>query len=154
MSLDELYAFIRRHRYAVVATVSPDQRPHGATVGIALTDAGDVIFDTLATTQKVATLRANAAIALTIGSLEPNALITVQYEGEAIFPTGAALAETRAAYLRAFPDGEARLSWPGILHTRVRPRRVRYSSFATDPATMHEFRWDIEGRPVPGSHLS
>ena len=55
MSLEELYTFIRRHRYAVVATVSPAQRPHGATVGIALTDAGEVIFDTLLRHRKQST---------------------------------------------------------------------------------------------------
>jgi hypothetical protein len=34
-SLEALHAFMRRHRYAVVATASPDQRPREATAGVA-----------------------------------------------------------------------------------------------------------------------
>ena len=149
MSLDEILSFMRSHRYAVASTVDAGGRPQAATVGIVVTGAGDVIFDTLASTRKAGNLRRNPSIALTFGGLDAAASTTVQYEGEVTFPVGAELDETRAAYLQVFPDGRERLSWPGILHLRVRPRWLRYSSFATDPPTVHELTWDADGSPRP-----
>lgn len=145
MELGEVFAFMRQHRYGVVASVSADGRPSAATVGIVVTDTGDVIFDTVETTRKAEHLRRNPAIAITVGSLEADASTTVQYEGIATFPEGADLEATRAAYLGVFPDGAARLHWPGIVHVRVRPRWIRYSTFATDPPRVHEFRLAGEG---------
>jgi hypothetical protein len=41
-------------------------------------------------------------------------------------------------YFRVFPDGRDRLSWPNLIHLRVRPRWIRYSDFAVDPPLIVE----------------
>ncbi len=139
MELSDVWAFVRRYRYAVAATTRGPAHPQAAVVGIAMTTTGELIFDTLADSRKVWNLRRHPTIAFVIGSLEPHATTTVQYEGTATFPTGAELVETQEEYCRVFPDGRSRLALPAILHVRVRPRWIRYSDFATDPPDIHEF---------------
>ena len=67
MTRAELYAFLRKHRLAVINTIGPTS-PQAAVIGIAVTDALDIIFDTLTTScnspsaqsQTTAVLRPNA----------------------------------------------------------------------------------------------
>jgi hypothetical protein len=37
-----------------------------------------------------------------------------------------------------FPDGRERLTWPGLIHVRVRPRWLRYSDFSSTPPLIVE----------------
>jgi hypothetical protein len=37
-----------------------------------------------------------------------------------------------------FPDGRERLTWPGLIHVRVRPRWLRYSDFSSNPPLIVE----------------
>lgn len=67
MKHDELIRFLRRHNLAVQATVAPSGAPQSAVVGVAISDALEIVFDTLATTRKYANLRADPRIALVIG---------------------------------------------------------------------------------------
>jgi pyridoxine/pyridoxamine 5'-phosphate oxidase len=123
---DELLAFLRRHRLAVVATVSASGGPQAAVVGIAVTDALELVFDTLGSTRKAANLRGGGRIALVIGWDEEQ---TVQLEGVADEPTGTELAVLQRRYFEQFPDGPSRLAWAGITYFRVRPTWIRYSDF-------------------------
>lgn len=134
MDRAELLSFLRRHRLAVQASVAADGAPQAAVIGVAVTDALELVFDTLATTRKHANLRADDRIALVVGWDE----VTAQIEGRADFPEGDELARIRALYLEAFPDGHDRLAWPGICHVRVRPRWVRVSDFRVDPPRIVE----------------
>ena len=68
---------------------------------------------------------------------------TAQIEGLADFPDGRELERIRDVYFQAYPDGRDRLAWPGITHVRVRPRWIRYSDFAQQPA----FDLRIRGGP-------
>jgi pyridoxine/pyridoxamine 5'-phosphate oxidase len=122
----ELVAFIRRHRWAVVSTVSPAGAPQAAVVGIAVSDAFELVFDTLGTTRKAANLRHDPRVAVVIGWDEEQ---TVQIDGLADEPAGAALEDLQRVYFAAFPDGPTRLAWPGITYVRVRPTWVRFSDF-------------------------
>ncbi len=130
MTRRELVSFLRKYRLAVQASVTPAGAPQAAVVGFAVSDALEIVFDTVTTSRKYANLRADPRIALVIGWEHE---ITAQIEGVADFPTGDELERVRACYFAAYPDGRDRLAWPDITHVRVRPNWVRYSDFAQDP---------------------
>lgn len=135
MTRDELIRFLRQHKIAVQATVATDGAPQAAVVGVAVSDALEIVFDTLETTRKYANLRADPRIALVIGRDET----TAQIEGIADFPTGQELDRIRECYFVTYPDGRDRLAWPGITHVRVRPTWARYSDFTREPPRIVEF---------------
>ena len=134
-----LLAFLRQHRLAVQASVSDASAAQAAVVGFAVTDAFEIIFDTLASTRKMQNLRRNPRIALVIGGVVDGSERTVQYEGIADEPTGAELERAKTAYYEVFPDGPNRLSWPGLTYVRVRPTWIRYSDFGASPPEVVEF---------------
>ncbi len=106
--------------------MSPSGAPQAAVVGFAVTDAFEVVFDTLGTTRKMIHLRRDPRIALVVGwDEEP----TVQLEGVAGEPTGEERARLKAVYLARFPDGVEREAWPDITCVRVRATWARYSDF-------------------------
>jgi general stress protein 26 len=125
----ELLAFLRGPRYAVEASVTSAGQPQAAIMGIVVTDAFEILFDTLGSTRKMANLRANPRIALAIGSLAEGDGRGAQVEGLADEPRGAELARLQELYFAKFPEGRARLSWPGITYVRVRPAWLRYSDY-------------------------
>jgi Pyridoxamine 5'-phosphate oxidase len=136
----ELLAFLRRYRVAVEASVSSSVAPQAAIVGIAVGEDFEVVFDTVETTRKAQNLRQNPRIALVLGGWGAGEEQTVQYEGVADEPSGAELERVRELYFSAYPDGRERLSWPGLIHVRVRPSWLRYSDFAQSPPKIVEFR--------------
>ncbi len=139
MNRAELLAFLRSPRYAVEASVTPAGQPQAAIMGIVVTDAFEIVFDTLGTTRKMTNLRANPRIALAIGNLAEGDGRGVQLEGVADEPKGEELARLQASYFAKFPDGRARLLWPSLTFVRVRPTWLRYSDFRTTPPTIVEF---------------
>ncbi|HEU5478456.1 MAG TPA: pyridoxamine 5'-phosphate oxidase family protein [Candidatus Tumulicola sp.] len=139
MTTAELLAFMRGNKLAVQASVSTTNAAQAAVVGIAVTDALEVVFDTLDSTRKVANLRTNPQLAFVIGGPVPGDERTVQYEGVADEPTGPELERIRAAYFSAWPDGRSRANWPGLIYVRVRPTWIRYSDFNQHPPLVVEF---------------
>ena len=139
MTARELLTFMRTHRVAVQASVTPAAAPQAAVVGIAITDRFEVVFDTLGSSRKAHNLRANPSIALVMGGLLPGDERTVQYEGVADEPDGAERERLTEAYYGVYPDGRDRLSWPGLTYFRVRPRWIRYSDFGQVPPLIAEF---------------
>jgi len=126
---DQVVTFLRKHKVAVVATVAPDGQPQAAVVGIATSDELEIIFDTVEASRKFQNLSFEPRVAVVVGW---DAFVTVQIDGDADFPVREELERIRACYFATYPDGRARLSWPGITHTRVRPRWLRYSDFTHD----------------------
>jgi hypothetical protein len=122
----EMLQFIRRHRYAVQASTAANGAPQAAVVGIAVTDAAEVVFDTLGTSRKAQNLRREPRIALVVGWDEEQ---TLQLAGVADEPTGDELLRLKRVYLAAFPDGVEREQWPDITYVRVRVTWARYSDF-------------------------
>jgi general stress protein 26 len=118
--------FVRRHRYAVQASVATDGAPQAAVVGIAVSDALEVVFDTLGTSRKAKNLRHEPRMALVVGWDEEQ---TLQLEGVADEPSGDELQRLKRVYLAAFPDGAEREQWPDITYVRVRVTWARYSDF-------------------------
>lgn len=135
MTRDDLLLFLRRHTYVVQASTGPGGAPQAAVIGVAVTDALEIVFDTLDSTRKCANLRRDPRIALVVGWDEAQ---TVQLEGLADEPTGAELARVKAVYLARFPDGHERERWPGITYFRVRPTWIRYSDFRQPEAAVVE----------------
>lgn len=123
---DELYAFLSRQRYAVVATAHADGATESALVGIGVSPALEICFDTLGDTRKARNLRRDPRVSLVIGWENEQ---SIQLEGIADEPKGEALAALKTVYFAAWPDGPTRESWPGITWFRVRPRWIRFSDF-------------------------
>jgi pyridoxine/pyridoxamine 5'-phosphate oxidase len=142
MTRPELVAVLRRYNLAVQASVTPTGAPQAAVVGFAVTDALEIVFDTVASSRKYRNLRDDPRVALVIGWEHE---ITVQIEGVADVPVGEELERLRACYFGAYPDGRERLAWLGITHFRVRPIWVRYSDFTQNPPRIVELSADELG---------
>jgi hypothetical protein len=69
-------------------------------VGFAVSDALEIVFDTVDTTRKHGNLRADSRIALVIGWDDA---ITAQIERVVDFPAGAELDSIRECYFVAYP---------------------------------------------------
>jgi pyridoxine/pyridoxamine 5'-phosphate oxidase len=130
MTLEEIFDIARSKRYLVVSTVNESGAPEAALMGFALTQANEVVFDTLSTSRKAVNLARNPAAALVIGWDEN---VSLQIEGVARRPVGDDLASAKAAYFREWPDGRVRENWPNIAYVVVRPKWIRYSNYSGAP---------------------
>jgi Pyridoxamine 5'-phosphate oxidase len=139
MTSRDLLDFLRGQRLAVQASVSAAGVPQAAVVGIAVSHRFEIVFDTLASTRKAQNLRTHDRIALVVGGLVAGDERTAQIEGVADEPSGADLERLKTVYYGAYPDGPARLSWPGLIYVRVRPTWVRFSDFNRNPPEIVEF---------------
>jgi hypothetical protein len=135
----ELLDYMRAHRLAVVSSIGPAGEPQAALVGIAVSSACDVIFDTLTDSRKHANLLRDPRASLVFtGPAEK----TLQLEGMArpVPVSGSQDEELRAIYYEAWPDGRNRLSWPKLTYWRIVPQWARYSDFERGPL-IRELRW-------------
>jgi len=139
MTSAQLLAFMRTQRLAVEASCGSEGGVQAALVAIAVTDAFEIVFDTLSTTRKARNLRASRKTAFVLGGWVDGDERTVQFEGIADEPVGEELARIQAVYFSALPDGPARLSWPGITYFRVRPTWIRFSDYDCSPPQFVEF---------------
>jgi len=139
MTTADVLDFLRTHRLAVQASRGAGETVQAALVGIAVTDALEIVFDTLSSTRKVANLRVSPRMALVIGGWSAGDERTVQLEGIADEPTGDELDRLKHAYFAAWPDGPRRAHWSGLVYVRVRPTWIRYSDFNQDPPVVVEF---------------
>jgi|SRR6185369_2102391 len=139
MTARTLLEFLRAHRLAVQASVSPASAAQAAVVGFAVSDRFEIVFDTLSTTRKAQNLRQNPKIALVIGGVAAGDERTAQYEGLADEPAGDELERLKQVYYAAYPDGPSRLAWPNLIYVRVQPTWVRYSDYNSDPPLIVEF---------------
>jgi general stress protein 26 len=130
-------AFIARHRYGVLGTISVADTPQAALVGIAVSAELEIYFDTVDTTRKVANLRRNPRASFVIGWENEQ---TLQVEGVADEPKGDALIKLKRIYFEAWPDGPDREKWKGITYYRVRPTWLRFSSYI-DPQIIEEMNF-------------
>ena len=127
MQTEFLYKFISKNKYAVLSTVTKDNLPEAALVGIAVTTDLQIIFDTVSTSRKYQNLIANPSIAFVIGWDNEQ---TIQYEGIAKTPSAQKLDKLLEFYFKVFPDGKERKeNWKDIVYFCVEPRWMRYSDF-------------------------
>ena len=135
MDKASIYAFMAGYRYGVVSSIAANGIPQSALVGIAVTPELEIVFDTLNTTRKYKNLSERPACSFVVGWGGEK---TVQYEGIAAEPTGVELERCQEAYFAVWPDGLARMSWPGIAYFVVRPKWVRYSDYDQNPPLIEE----------------
>ncbi|HEY0703749.1 MAG TPA: pyridoxamine 5'-phosphate oxidase family protein [Candidatus Acidoferrales bacterium] len=133
-----LHSFIAGCKYGVVPSVAADGAPQSALVGIAVTPALEIIFDTVNSSRKYRNLVSRPNCSLVVGWAGE---LTVQYEGLAELPSGAELRRFQEVYFAAWPDGVERMSWAGIAYFVVRPSWIRYSDFNQRPALVEEMRF-------------
>ena len=131
-----LQAFMARHRYGVVSSLSGEGNPQSALVGIAVTPELEIVFDTVKSSRKYPNLIARPVCSLVVGWGGEQ---TVQLEGVAVEPVGDELRRYQMIYFEAWPEGREHLRWPGIAYFVVRPRWIRYSDFDQRPALIAEF---------------
>ena len=132
----DLFQFIARLKLGVLSSLGPSGTPQSALVGFAVTENLEIIFDTVKSSRKYANLIARPECSFVFGWAGEQ---TVQYEGIAEELAGTRLQQYQQAYFRAWPDGPARLSWPGIVYFVVRPTWARYSDFDDNPPLIQEF---------------
>ena len=108
-----IYSFMAGCRYGVVSSIAGDGTPQAALVGIAVTPELEIIFDTVSSSRKYRNLMARPGCSFVVGWSGEQ---TIQYEGISSTPTGAELKRYQEVYFAAWPDGPARMSWPGIAY--------------------------------------
>jgi len=133
-----LYAFLAKQRLAVLGTIGHAGTPQSALVGIAITPQLEIVFDTVKSSRKYPNLIARPACSIVIGGWEATEQ-TVQYEGVAEELKSPVLEQYQTSYFEAWPDGPARMSWPGIVYFVVRPTWIRYSDFDQRPPLIVEW---------------
>ena len=73
-----------------------------------------------------------------LGSVAPDAKVTVQVEGVADEPRGTDLEQLKELYFERFHDGPTRQAWKGLIYVRVRPTWIRMSDYSADPPRIVE----------------
>jgi hypothetical protein len=136
MTKAEVFKFMSSESLGVLGSIGPDGSPRSALVGIAVTADLEIVFDTVKSSRKYRNLSINPAASFVVGCTTE---ITVQFEGIATELSGSDLATYQRIYFEKFPDGQDRLSWPGICYFVVRPRWIRYSDFFQRPPRIVEF---------------
>jgi pyridoxine/pyridoxamine 5'-phosphate oxidase len=139
MTEADVYEFIAQNKLGVLGTTAHSGTPQSALVGIAVRPDLEIIFDTVKSSRKYPNLIARPTCCFAIGW---SAEQTVQYEGHAEELKEPQLKRYQKTYFQAWPDGPARLSWPGIVYFVVRPTWMRYSDFAQNPPLICEFTFD------------
>ena len=147
MKKSELLAILRTQKWAVACTACDGGVPESALVGIAVTDALEIIFDTSRHSRKVANLERNSGISFVIGGWVDGDEQTVQFEGHADLPQGEVLRSLKEVYFAVFPEGRERDAKPETVYVRATPRWVRYSSFNQLPPVVQEFNFAAGGIP-------
>ena len=136
MTNQQLFAFMSRHKLAVLSTISAHGTPQSALVGFAVTKDLEIVFDTVKTSRKYGNLITNPAAAFVVGCTDE---VTMQYEGEARELGGEELRRYKDVYFATWPDGPSRQNWPGICYFVVKPRWIRFSDFGATPRLIEEF---------------
>jgi hypothetical protein len=145
---DAILALARGRRHGVQASVSPRGAPQAALVGFAMSDALEVVFDTVTSSRKYPNLVARPDAAFVVGA--DGDAWTLQLEGPVDEPSGDDLARLQAVYFATFTDGPARLKWPGIAYLRLRPAWIRLSDYRGGDAVITEWHGDALRRLVAG----
>ena len=139
----ELYAFLTNQRLGVLGTISDSGAPQSALVGIAVTRQFEIVFDTIESSRKYPNLISRPACSFVVGGWGAREQ-TVQYEGQAELLQPPELQHFQEIYFKLWPDGSARMGWPGIVYFVVRPTWIRYSDFDQNPPLIQEFTFALK----------
>ncbi len=148
MEKSDIHSFMARYRYGVVSSIASDGTPQSALVGIATTPELEIVFDTVKSSRKYTNLVERTSCSFVVGWGGEQ---TVQFEGVATQPQGAQLKRYQDTYFAVWPDGPARMAWPGITYFVVQPRWIRYSDFDQSPPLIVEIAFPVDPSPGSGS---
>jgi PPOX class probable F420-dependent enzyme len=126
MNTEQLVEYVRATKDGVVATLGPGGEPQAAYLSLTATDQGELLFNARADSRKIANLRRDPRIAVTVGGPDGT---TLQCEGLADVPEGDDRARCAAAYVSTFPQFAGSLADEGIVLVRVRPTWSRYGDY-------------------------
>jgi uncharacterized pyridoxamine 5'-phosphate oxidase family protein len=136
MNKEFLFDFIRQNKFAVLSTISKDNMPQSACVGIAVTLDLKLLFDTTNDSRKFKNLQYSSNISFVIGYENGQ---TIQYEGTAINFDKNEFPELLKTYLDSFPDGlDRKDNWKNITYFVVKPSWIRFSDFNNKPPKIVE----------------
>ena len=141
MTIEFLYSFISKNKYAVISTIGKTDLPEAALVGIAVSTDLRIIFDTSKRSRKYKNLQRQPAAALVIGW---NNEQTIQYEGRAKPANEVELKELLPIYFSVFPEGRERKENSDIAYFCIIPKWIRYSDF-NDPLKIEELQLNVFG---------
>jgi pyridoxine/pyridoxamine 5'-phosphate oxidase len=136
MTRAEFAEFVRRAGMGVIATVDADGHPEAALVDLAVTDAGEVIFDSAVTARKMANLAASPRVALVVGWRDG---VSVQVEGLADVLSGTDRQRFGQIYTERFPGSRALREEFAIV--RVVPQWLRYYDARPESFRVAEGSW-------------
>ncbi len=122
--------FIRRHKLAVLSTVSPEHTSESAALEFGETDKLELIFDCFETAKKYQNLLANKNVSIVIGWDND---ITVQYEGEAHELIGDEKEKYQELYWQKNPKARRWAAQKGIRYFKIMPKWIRYSDLNKKP---------------------
>src|SRR5690348_10477842 len=98
LTRDELLGYLRARNVMAVSSIGPNGAPQAAIVGYGVSDALELVFDTLSSTRKYANLVKDPRVALIVGWDDT----TLQLQGTADFPAGDELERMRQVYFNAY----------------------------------------------------
>jgi len=127
--------YLRSQRLAVVSSVSASGAPQAALVGVAVTDALEIVFDTTTVTRKHANLLRDKRAAVTFSGPGEQTL-QLQGEAHAVSVDGSGDAPYRETYFQNWPSGRDRLAWANLTYWRIVPEWIRYSDYEKGPLIM------------------
>jgi general stress protein 26 len=136
LSKSDFVEFVRAAGMGVVATASPSGKPEAALVEIAVSDRGELIFDTPAGARKLANIERNDRVAVVIGW---NDGVSVQVEGTARIVTDDERRRYERLYASQFPG--SRVAHPSLEVAVVTPDWVRRYDATRDPAQCEHAGW-------------
>ena len=128
----DLVDFVRRCSRGVVATLGGGDGPEAALVDVAVTDVGELVFDSRSEARKIAHIAADPRVALVIGFGDES----LQVEGLAEVVTGAARLEYGRQYEAWFPRARALVD--GFSVVVVTPQWCRFYDAGQVPARIVE----------------
>jgi Pyridoxamine 5'-phosphate oxidase len=140
MKREDLYTFLSKNRYGVVSSIGPEGSSQSALVGIAITPALEIIFDTSRNSRKFRNLSIKHDCSFVIGWSDEK---TLQLEGHASLPSGTSLDELQKLYVSVWPDGKARAALIDTALFLVRPTWIRFSDYSMSPPQIDEFTFDL-----------
>ena len=129
-------AYVCEEGRGVVSTVTPEGWPEAAFVGLAAMDDGKLIFNAVPWARKLDNLRANARVAVVVGTTGP---LSLQFEGTAVITEGAEAERFSAEFERLKPGTSAR--YAGYSVVVMRPDWVRVYDVSHKPPLVVEARW-------------
>lgn len=139
MELRSWYEFIRQNKFAILSTISKNNSPQSACVGIAVTPELKLIFDTTTDSRKYQNLIHNSSVSFVIGWEQGK---TMQYEGIAKHLDKQIPGDWLAMYYEMFPDGIERNNNNGnITYFLVEPKWIRFSDFNPLPPEIEEMHF-------------